>query len=381
MSGIAITITQYPPVVGGAEKKAQRLAARFGDMGRQVLVLTRCGAKTDAIGSSRNVTTMRFGARWLANAVFYLKTAGSLLRLRRDYDVIHNFMFSSLSIVSCIMGKLLSKPVFISVGGTGDYGGIRDTTGMGRLQSVKLWIILKLKPVFICPSLQSRRELVEFGIPPERAAYIPNPVDADVFTIPNEAGKNALREVLGMRGMTFLFLGRLAPVKAIWRILKAWPAVRASIADARLIIAGGGPEEAALRKAVGESGMSDHVTMTGEISNALDYYRAADFFVLSSKSEGMSNALLEAMACGLVPIVTDVSGTESVVDGRTGFKLPNTDDPSVFSRALIAAAQLTADERAAIGRRARAAIEITCSLNVVAQGLLDLYARIALQGR
>lgn len=95
----------------------------------------------------------------------------------------------------------------------------------------------------------------------------------------------------------------------------------------RFHVLGDGPEESALRELVEQWGMAEFVTLHGYHPNAPDWYRNADLFCLSSRYEGMPNALLEAMACGVPVVAMDCpSGPSEILkDGAFGAIVPNED--------------------------------------------------------
>jgi glycosyltransferase involved in cell wall biosynthesis len=102
-----------------------------------------------------------------------------------------------------------------------------------------------------------------------------------------------------------------------------------------LLLIGDGPDRIELENQVQVLGIHDHVTFLGNQSDVRPYLNAADIFVLPSKSEGISNALLEAMSAGLACVATTVGGNSDILDqGRCGVLLPP-GDVSAWSSSLI----------------------------------------------
>ncbi len=111
--------------------------------------------------------------------------------------------------------------------------------------------------------------------------------------------------------------GRLIERKGQHHLLEAFSRLRqGGQSDVHLVFAGTGDREAKLHEQCRQAGLTDHVTFLGfvERERMPSVYAAADLFVLPSQSEGMSMALLEAMASGLPVIVTDTGGSEELVD-------------------------------------------------------------------
>lgn len=373
---ILFALTFYPPATGGAEIKAARLAGALAARGHEVTVLARRLPGTPPLEESNGVRVIRLG-RETGKSMDWPAFIGGLRGFAPRADVIHNFLLSSLSNICCAAGAFYGKPVFISVGGTGAYGGMKDKTAFGRLAGLKWRHIAASRAVFIAPGEMSRAELRAAAIKPERIEIINNPVDLEKFTPPSPEERKNLKAKLAISGGAFIFTGRLAEPKALDRLLKAWAAADMQRKGATLLLAGAGPLREELVSLADSLGVSKSARFAGVVPDVREYLRACEFFTLSSRSEGMSNALLEAMSCGLVPIATRVSGTDMISDGGNGFMVANTDDVSALSAALAAAAAVPPEQLAAMSRAARNTMENGYSLDSVCGKLEALYLRAA----
>jgi glycosyltransferase involved in cell wall biosynthesis len=155
------------------------------------------------------------------------------------------------------------------------------------------------------------------------------------------------REPRASDGATILCVARQYPRKHVADLLRALPLVRARARNARAIIAGDGPEHAALLALAAELRLGDAVTFTGALPDAeLErLYRRADVFCLPSVQEGFGIVFLEAMACGLPVVATDSAAIPEVVPhGRAGLLVPPGD---VAALAGALAELLASDERRA----------------------------------
>jgi glycosyltransferase involved in cell wall biosynthesis len=153
------------------------------------------------------------------------------------------------------------------------------------------------------------------------------------------------RRALGLDNDAWVMgaVGRLAPVKGQDRLIHAFGDLRRTAAGARamLLLIGDGPDRARLESLVGSLGLAADVRFAGHRADARNLYAAMDLFVLPSRSEGLSVALLEAMAAGCPVAATGVGESRAVLaDGVCGRLLP--DDVREWSAVL-------ADERAAAG--------------------------------
>ncbi|PYS38032.1 MAG: hypothetical protein DMG14_19190 [Acidobacteria bacterium] len=219
---------------------------------------------------------------------------------------------------------------------------------------------------FIACSSESRDQLRAIPISKGNLHLLPNPVDLKRFCPADAVRRKELRQGLNLTGPVVLFVGRLVSVKGLDRLWKAWPEVRQKYPDALLVVVGDGPERTALKK---------QCPTGARLEGACDpvpYYQAAELFVLPSRSEGMSLALLEAMACGLPVVATDVSGSkELVTDGETGWIVENTDDPRPLVEGLFRG--LLAGVREELGPKARAQVETSYGLDQWMTTVLKLY--------
>lgn len=203
--------------------------------------------------------------------------------------------------------------------------------------------------------------------------HIENGIDLTRFT-PSESAdtKEALRQRWGATGKTIVYLGRLSVEKRVHVVVEAC----AQIPDAHLVVAGDGPERAALEELVQTLGISDRVLFTGFVSGSdvVDVLRAGDIFVSASQFENMPLSVLEAMACGLpVVAVRSLGMIDIVEDGVSGLLI---DDASAEGMAT-ALKKLMRDE-ALCARMARAAYKRSAqySQERMAERIEQLYARV-----
>lgn len=170
--------------------------------------------------------------------------------------------------------------------------------------------------IFVSPAIRdlySRLGLV----PASKSFLIPNGLEKDWFQFEQAPGQP--------EGIRFLYVGRLAPEKELLVLLQAFDRVARDHPRACLQIVGSGPLRDQLLGWVSQQQLEGRVRFLGSLSReeARQVMRESDVFVLPSRFESMSYTLLEAMACGLACIVTDVGGNPDLIeDGRTGLLVP-----------------------------------------------------------
>ena len=176
---------------------------------------------------------------------------------------------------------------------------------------------------FVTVSLDLKRWLIQdVGIPEKKVIQIINGVDTNKFA--PQKNKKSLRGKFGFDADAFLIgtVGRLDPVKDHKTLINALADMitHSQNKKIKLMIAGSGPEEQGLRKMAAEIGVEEMICFLGERSDIPELMQSMDVFVLPSIAEGVSNTILEAMACGLPVVASRVGGNHELIDdGKTGF--------------------------------------------------------------
>jgi glycosyltransferase involved in cell wall biosynthesis len=177
------------------------------------------------------------------------------------------------------------------------------------------------------------RELIEAGISPEKVSTIFNAVIGDDFE--SRASLPVRHPWLTSKDRpVFVTAGRLVEMKDHRTLLRAF-AIHLRQRPSRLMLLGAGPLLDELRGLAGSLGIAQHVAFEGFVPNPLPYMRAADAFVLSSRSEGFGNVLVEAMGCGTPVVSTDCSygPADILANGKHGILVPPR-DPDALAPAL-----------------------------------------------
>lgn len=185
---------------------------------------------------------------------------------------------------------------------------------------------VRMADIVIVPSRHVARLAEGWGVDPARIHIVYNAIpDPALADVPRED----LRRELGLPdGKLLVSVARLTPVKGVDVAIRALH----MLPDAHLVVIGDGPERAALESASPRG----RVTFTGQLSHedVLRYLRAADIYVLSSRTEGLSHTLLEALAVGTPSVASRVGGNPEVItDGVDGL-LVSPDNPDALAEAV-----------------------------------------------
>lgn len=201
--------------------------------------------------------------------------------------------------------------------------------------------------------------------PSRQVVVIPNGIATADYA---QAGDRArLRRDLGVaEGQIVLgSIGRLEPVKGYDVMLEAFAALRQRWPGATrvlLVVAGDGSQRGALEAQADRLGIRDAVRLLGWRDDVHDLHAGFDLFTLASRSEGMSISLLEAIAAGLCPVVTDVGGNGEVLGPDLRDLLAAPENPSALALAwerVLSDPALRADAARAAGKRVRERFDVS----------------------
>lgn len=384
---ILMVISQFHPLVGGAEKQAQLLAKKLIEKGVSMTLVTgwwKFGTPRkefiDGIKIFRNFCAWGiFGLkrnraiRMVGGLIYMMSLAVYLIFHRREYDIIHVHQSLYPAFLSILIGKkFLEKPVLVKSASSGRTSDIEFLKRLpfGRFQ---LNYLLKETDYLVAVSKATGTDFKEIGYPESRIVYIPNGVE-----IPTK-GKTLYDRVINV-----LTTARLSEEKGVDVLLRALAIVVRQEKTLKLVVIGGGPLELELKRLAQSLGLVGSVDFMGMTRNVAQHLRSADIFVLPSRTEGLSNALLEAMSYGIPCIATNVGGNGELLGGedkeirlgdyviaKNGL-LVNPDDVKGLSEAILYVIrnQRTGEE---MGRRGRKFIEENFSIDLVADKYISLY--------
>jgi len=371
---VVMVISSFTPIIGGAERQTHQLGKALVARGVQVSVLTRRYPGLPAEEQIDGLTVYRLpvmgSGRNAMSALFYtLGIVLWLLRYRHSYDVVHAHQPLSPANAALVAKFVTRKPTLIKVTGSGTYGSISILKALPLLR-VRTWLLRQATCLLVLDQ-ESGGELLALGFAPAQLVSIFNGVDTQRF-------QPSLDKAAVGAPVNVIYVGRLAREKGVDLLLYAWQRVCQVAVDpmtVHLTIAGNGPDEAKLLQLAAELGLQPYLTFAGAVTNVAERLQQADIFVLSSYSEGMPNALLEAMACGLPVVSTAVGSVPHIVtDGKNGLLAQAGDATSLAQQIL----QLVDDSvlRAYLGRNAAAHIQAHYSLDAAAEHHLTIYRAV-----
>jgi glycosyltransferase involved in cell wall biosynthesis len=242
--------------------------------------------------------------------------------------------------------------------------------GLGRRQAETA---LRGSAAFIGDCEAVRRRAVELGMEASRTVIFPWGVDLEMFA-PKDTSSARLR--LGwLDALVVLCLRSWEPQYGVDTVVEAFLRAAGRESSLRLILAGDGSLRPSLIAAIESSGLADRIWLTGHVpySELPMLYHTADVYVSASRSDGSSVSLLEAMACGLPSLVSDIPGNrEWVRDGETGRGFPPGDIAALAD--LLRAMPGATRQRKEFGRQARRIAEERADWRRNGPRLMEAYA-------
>jgi glycosyltransferase involved in cell wall biosynthesis len=341
-AGLLLISDSYPPVIGGSEIEAQRVSAGLIARGHRVQVLCAGGPPMpekrdwiDPAGVPVRILTRRSRGRW-KDMVFACQVAWMIWRERRNYDVVY-FLMQGLHLAAGLpVARWLNKPIIMKFGGSGVIPLMRRS-GAGRVELnwLRRWAarLMVLNEGMV-------QEAIADGFPRQQLTWMPNPVDIDEFrpAAPGEAGAWRERQNLPVNACIAIYVGRLSHEKGLAGLLRGFARAVPTVPGAMLVLVGDGPQRAELESLARELGLGPlRIRFIGrvDIREVPSWLRASDVFALTSPSEGFSCALLEAMAAGLAPVVSDIPANRQLVDPEIQGLTVRFDDDAAIGEALM----------------------------------------------
>ncbi len=223
---------------------------------------------------------------------------------------------------------------------------------------------------------EMRRNLIDnCGFPRGLVTSIPTGVDFTEFQ-PHQA-RVATRNALGIAEGEFLILmvGVIRAVKRHEIALRALARLRTALPKARMVIAGDGPMRGDMARLATELDLGSRVSFLGHRDDVPDLLAAADCLLLSSRSEGVPQAVTQALGLGVPVVATKVGGVpELIIDGRTGLLVP-AEDVAGIAAALTRMAE-NPEQARRLGRDGRDHVMARFSLEAMLDATETLYARL-----
>jgi glycosyltransferase involved in cell wall biosynthesis len=278
---------------------------------------------------------------------------------------------------AAVASYFVRKPIVTRLTTTGELGEVRHIRKMA-FAAIRLRLIRRVTRWIVLTSAM-KAELETLGITPEIVDVIPNSTEIPVRSAYDPNTRREMRETLELTGEKIaVYVGRLSEEKGLDILVDAWRSVRDHYPSASLLLIGGGGTyrnvETQLREQVAAAGLGDSIRFLGHVSNANEYVLASDAFILPSRTEGMSNALVEAFAAGASIVATDIPANRELCNDRLDSLLVPVGDADALAEAISKV--FSSEETAvAIGKAARRKAEAELSVDRMIDSYMATYEK------
>lgn len=357
---------------GGAELQVNTLSTKMTSLGWKVRVIApmvsyASQVKNDVVNGIPVYRIPYPKIRLLGGVFMLLRLAAHLIKHRSSYDVIHVHIATNMAAVSSLIGKLLDKPVLVKLTGwTEIQGGILDDKKSFKITLLK-WSIRKATH-YQATSQQIASLLEKHGFDIDKINLIPNAVDTDRFN--GECRIERPEYLSGDR--VGIFVGRLVTEKNLEFFFRAFSNVFKDD-NISLLIIGDGYLKKTLETQVKSLNLEDKVHFLGAKSNVENYIAMADFGILPSLYEGLSNTLLECMSSGVPVIGSRVSGSVDLINDNQNGWLFESDNEKELIQCLIKLKSTSDTDLKIMGDNARKFILDYAGISSVTDNIMNLY--------
>ena len=401
---VAMYIWYFLPLIGGAEKQCKILSEELAKKGIPVFIVTerlRGTKKFEVINgvqvyrsSSLNwlrrlpeyvrrffnpivkkekevciSERKRFGlVKWLSkilthkipNYYFFISSLWTFYKKRKDFDIIHIHESQEIACFGIKIAKLLNKKVVIKELISGDLLEFKE-------QSLGLPRRISQADCFIAISDAIARDMISLGMPEEKIKKIPNGVNLC-------SDKSRVSRYIEQSAICMTKINQL-PNKGIDILLKAWSILAQEYnRPLKLQIFGRGDRNL-FDRMIADLKIEDCVHFSGFAKDVRKSLLEASLFVLPSRREGLSNALLEAMSLGMPCIATDISGNQDLIQHNKNGLLVPSEDPEALAEAVVYMLD-NPDKAKEMGASARKTIEESYAISVIADKYVELYLEL-----
>lgn len=306
---------------------------------------------------------------------FSLKTVAKLSRLiaRIKPDLVHSHNFGPLvySILATGFGRWV--PVL-----HGEHGQFSDEECSPKRLRQRKWLYRCCREVHTV-SHGLRHQIVDLKLNTNTPiTALVNGVDLDRFSIDRRLD---IRKELGIADdhTVIGMVARLRPTKRHTLLIKAFASLPPQDPPVHLVLVGDGPAMVEVKEAVKESGCADRIHLVGFQKDPVPYYHIIDLLVIPSNQEGLSNAVLESLACGVPVLCHTACGNDEVIThGKDGWIVPLDTIQQIHDQ--LASALTQKDRISEMGQFGRAKVTNRFPITKMLSSYTETYRRIASRG-
>lgn len=382
LHAVCMLVTDVDAPSGGVQRNSRILLREMNKRGIETFVCARNyynlpGNETkDGTFFHRSPVV---GKSMVINSMIYLVDSFFwLIRNRKKYDVIHCQQLFGSTMAAAAASFFVKKPILTRTTSAGEMSETATVRQM-PFSGVRLRLLRRVSK-FVALTGEMKKEIESLGILSDRIQVIYNATEIPAEAAYNSETKAKFRRKLNLEYEKIaVFTGRISREKGLDVLLKAWKIVAAKYPQAHLLLLGEGGDYRSVEREMHE--MTEHLNLgetvhfLGYVANPKEYLLASDVFVLPSRSEGMSNSLVEAMACGTAIVACDIEANKEICEDGANSLLTAVDDENRFAEAVLKI--LDAPELGEkLGQNARGKAERELSMTVMVAHYIKSYEDI-----
>lgn len=304
-------VTPYSPkIVGGVGTFILEMCNYLNDKRIETLIITE--SVENGLDITENILELKIGKIKILSGVLYgIESMLFIFKLRKKIDILHIQTPNYLNCFPLLAGRILRIPVITTFHGKLPYSK-SIVKKCFQMLGEKMLYNLSNEVTYVS---RDTKKYYKYS----KGRIILNGIDTRVF-FKDFRKRSKMREKLGLNEyFVILYLGRWVAHKGIYELLDVFSELNKKVKEICLILVGSGEKERILEK-IQSMDLNNRVLLFEKVESVREYYCMSDVFVLfTSPQEGLPLAMLEAMACGLPVIATNVSGIPEVInDGKNG---------------------------------------------------------------
>ncbi len=355
---------------GGPADLVETINQGFAESGIEV-TMVYLRQPTTLLPKTAAVHKIGLGLTTRTHPLFNWQACHKISHLLRtgDFDVVLSHRYKPCMLLMKLVRKF-SKTQFINVvHGTQHYNRPSRKRAILRLAHDRFH--------FVCVSdavADFIRDECEIGNTASSIETIPNGIDIHTLDSKQLSRAEARRKLnLDLDSLWIGFAGRLIKIKGIAGFVRGFSQITKSYPDIKLCVLGDGVLRNELKEIIEKKGLQNRIKLTGNIPQAHRYFKAFDAFTLPSYREGLSIALIEAMASGLPLLISDIPMNTTVADSNAIIFTPR--DVGSIKKALIRFLEKTAEQRKLDGQKNRLLAEEKYDIRLFKKNYVKLLIR------
>ena len=352
---------------GGAEMILHNLVKgldkrKFEPIVVSIIPVAEIGKKIQGLG----VKILSLNARFKHNSFIFFRLI-SILKKEKP-QILHSHLFHAI-FLGRVTGRICKVPIIIS--------SIHSEYMGGFLRNRLLQITDSLDDVVTIVSQRVAETMIKLKtVSVNKLLVIYNGIDLNKFIFQDKEAKGKIKKELNLKEDTKILIsvGRLFKAKGYPYLIETIKILKKNL-NIKLLVLGEGEDKSKLETQIRDFNLEKNIFLLDRKENVSDYLNASDVFILASLWEGLPIALLEAMACGLPVVATNVGGISEIIkDGVSGF-LVELKNPMMLAEKIRYLLNLDVESRKEMGVEGRKIIENKFSLEKMVKNYENLYGK------